>query len=124
MPLIEVAIRGTAIPRNDKVSANHLKVAASTGTRGGHPEDRAYWRYRILQTGNQFVLCSVLHTWRSENGKSTRLYQMIGNAMHVGAHGAVVGRNVWHHENPALMVKALMKTVYENADIDNLTRRT
>jgi DhnA family fructose-bisphosphate aldolase class Ia len=44
--------------------------------------------------------------------------QMTADAMKAGAAGLSIGRNVFQHENPTAMVKALSAIVHRDASID------
>ena len=44
--------------------------------------------------------------------------QMVQNSVKAGGAGLSIGRNVFQHENPTLMVKALSAIVHDNASID------
>ncbi len=44
--------------------------------------------------------------------------QMVYNAIQAGGAGVSIGRNVFQHENPTLMVKALNAIVHENATVE------
>ncbi|AGK60982.1 2-amino-3,7-dideoxy-D-threo-hept-6-ulosonate synthase [Archaeoglobus sulfaticallidus PM70-1] len=44
--------------------------------------------------------------------------QEIKEAMIAGASGVAVGRNVFQHSNPKMMVKALKMIIHENADVE------
>jgi fructose-bisphosphate aldolase/2-amino-3,7-dideoxy-D-threo-hept-6-ulosonate synthase len=44
--------------------------------------------------------------------------QMVQNSLKAGGAGLSIGRNVFQHENPTLMVKALSAIVHKNASVD------
>ena len=46
------------------------------------------------------------------------LLEMAKGAIEAGAKGVTFGRNVFQHENPSLILKALGKIVYERKDVD------
>ncbi len=43
--------------------------------------------------------------------------QMVRDAMDAGAKGLVFGRNIWQHENPAAILKAMRAIVHEGATV-------
>lgn len=54
--------------------------------------------------------------------------QSVKDAMDAGAKGVVMGRNVWQHEDPAGMTRALAKIIHDDASVDEaeaeVTERT
>lgn len=40
------------------------------------------------------------------------------NCMDAGGHGCAVGRNLWQYKNPPAMLKAIMKLVHEDLDVE------
>lgn len=51
-------------------------------------------------------------------GNERQLLEMVKGAIEAGAVGVTFGRNIFQHENPEKIVKAIGKIVYENADIE------
>lgn len=49
--------------------------------------------------------------------------KQVEEAVSAGAHGAVVGRNVWQHPNPLKAVKALAAVVHEGVSAEEAARR-
>ena len=45
--------------------------------------------------------------------------KMMKESMEAGAIGAAIGRNVWQHENPEKMTRALARIVHENASVED-----
>ncbi|MEM9280298.1 MAG: hypothetical protein AAGA96_00590 [Verrucomicrobiota bacterium] len=52
-------------------------------------------------------------------GDDLALLTMVKNAMDAGAAGIAIGRNVWQHENPGGIARALQKTVHEGWSVEN-----
>jgi DhnA family fructose-bisphosphate aldolase class Ia len=48
--------------------------------------------------------------------------QMVHNSLDSGCAGLSIGRNVFQHKNPTLMVKALVAIVHENATVGQATK--
>ena len=46
------------------------------------------------------------------------LFSMVKSAMDAGAAGAVIGRNIWGHQNPRALVEALNQIIHGNISID------
>jgi fructose-bisphosphate aldolase/2-amino-3,7-dideoxy-D-threo-hept-6-ulosonate synthase len=46
------------------------------------------------------------------------ILQMVHDSMKAGGAGLSIGRNVFQHENPTLMVKALVAIVHDNASVE------
>ncbi|MEM2514540.1 MAG: fructose-bisphosphate aldolase [Candidatus Bathyarchaeia archaeon] len=44
--------------------------------------------------------------------------EMAKNAIDAGGAGVAFGRNIWQHENPTAMVKAIRKIIHENATVE------
>lgn len=44
---------------------------------------------------------------------------MVRSAVDVGVNGVMFGRNIWQHEDPASMIRALKAVVHEDASIDS-----
>ncbi|MGK0189989.1 MAG: DhnA family fructose-bisphosphate aldolase class Ia [Verrucomicrobiales bacterium] len=47
------------------------------------------------------------------------ILRMVADAISAGAAGVAIGRNVWQHENPVRMAKALHAIVHENASAES-----
>lgn len=47
-----------------------------------------------------------------------QVLSVVKGAMEAGAAGIAFGRNIWQHENPKALVKALSKIIHENASIE------
>jgi class I fructose-bisphosphate aldolase/fructose-bisphosphate aldolase/2-amino-3,7-dideoxy-D-threo-hept-6-ulosonate synthase len=47
-----------------------------------------------------------------------QLFQMVKGVMDAGALGVAFGRNVWGHENPANIIKALKAIIHENTSVN------
>ena len=47
---------------------------------------------------------------------------VVKGAIEAGASGTSIGRNVFQHQNPTKIVKALAMIVHENADVDEALR--
>jgi len=47
-----------------------------------------------------------------------QILQMVHDSMNAGCAGLSIGRNVFQHKNPTLMVKALVAIVHENASVE------
>jgi DhnA family fructose-bisphosphate aldolase class Ia len=45
------------------------------------------------------------------------ILEMVKGAMDVGASGTSIGRNVFQHQNPTKIVRALCMLVHENATV-------
>lgn len=52
-------------------------------------------------------------------GDDRALLSMVKSAIDAGAVGVAVGRNVWQHETPAKIAKALYAIVHEDASVDS-----
>jgi len=50
--------------------------------------------------------------------------QMVKDAIEVGAAGIVFGRNIWQHENPAAMVRALAAVIHEGATVEEAMKKS
>jgi DhnA family fructose-bisphosphate aldolase class Ia len=46
------------------------------------------------------------------------LLENIANALDAGASGVAVGRNVWHHPQPARMTRAVVSIVHDGSSVD------
>jgi class I fructose-bisphosphate aldolase len=44
--------------------------------------------------------------------------KMVRSAVDVGANGVMFGRNIWQHDDPASMIRALKAIVHEDASVD------
>jgi DhnA family fructose-bisphosphate aldolase class Ia len=53
-----------------------------------------------------------------EKMKTADALAMVKAAMDEGARGVAMGRNVWEHENPEGMVRALVQIIHKGADVD------
>jgi putative autoinducer-2 (AI-2) aldolase len=47
----------------------------------------------------------------------TEVFEFVYDGMQNGAIGINLGRNVWKHEHPVAMAKALRSIIHENADV-------
>jgi DhnA family fructose-bisphosphate aldolase class Ia len=121
MPLIvEVTAWGSKIPEDEKLDVKYLQPMARQAAELGadllkipYPEDMESFR-KILRTCP--VPCTVLGGPKTE--KVRDFLQSIKDAVDAGAAGATVGRNVWAHENPVGMVRALRMIIHENSSVD------
>ncbi len=52
-----------------------------------------------------------------------QVFRMIREALDVGAAGVAVGRNVFGHDSPVAMMRAICALVHENASIQDAVRR-
>ena len=52
----------------------------------------------------------------------TSLFVCIEDALSVGAAGVAIGRNVWNHEDPEAVVRALIELVHEDAKAEEAVR--
>ena len=52
----------------------------------------------------------------------TSLFACIEDALSVGAAGVAIGRNVWNHEDPEAVVRALVELVHGNAKAEEAVR--
>jgi fructose-bisphosphate aldolase/2-amino-3,7-dideoxy-D-threo-hept-6-ulosonate synthase len=48
----------------------------------------------------------------------TELLQMISDAIATGARGVAIGRNVFQHDKPTHIVRAITRIVHENASVE------
>jgi DhnA family fructose-bisphosphate aldolase class Ia len=46
-----------------------------------------------------------------------QLFEMVRGVMDSGALGVAFGRNVWGHENPAGIIKAIKAIIHENKSV-------
>jgi fructose-bisphosphate aldolase/2-amino-3,7-dideoxy-D-threo-hept-6-ulosonate synthase len=51
-----------------------------------------------------------------------QVLSVVKGAIEAGAAGIAFGRNIWQHENPTALVKALSKIIHENATIEEASR--
>jgi fructose-bisphosphate aldolase, class I len=53
---------------------------------------------------------------QSDNDRT--ILQSVKDAMDAGARGAVIGRNIWQHANPAGMTRALSRIIHEDTEVN------
>src|SRR5690606_1730559 len=53
---------------------------------------------------------------RSDSTRAT--LESIKDAMTAGARGAVIGRNIWQHPNPAGMTRAISRIIHEDITVE------
>lgn len=91
-----------------------VRAAAELGAdvvKTAYPGDREAFR-RI--TGSCFVPVIVLGG--AAAGDDASILQMTADAVSAGAAGIAIGRNVWQHPQPALMLRRLHAIVHEDAN--------
>jgi len=49
-----------------------------------------------------------------------QVLEVVRDALDAGAIGIAFGRNVWRHENPVAMVRALRRIIHEDASVDDV----
>jgi len=121
MPLmVEVAAWGSRIAEEEKLDVKYLQPMARQAAELGadllkipYPKDIDSFK-KVLSTCP--VPCAVLGGPKTENVEG--FLQSIKDAVEAGAVGAVIGRNIWGHEDPTGMVRALMRIVHENAPVN------
>jgi len=126
MPLIvEVTAWGSRIPEDEKLDVKYLQPMARQAAELGadllkipYPQDMDSFR-KILRTCP--VPCTVLGGPKTENAKD--FLQSMKDAVDSGAAGATVGRNIWAHENPAGMLRALKMIIHEDASVNVALRQ-
>jgi len=82
-----------------------------------YPRDRA-WFSRI--TRNSPVPILVLGGPKMDT--SREVLGMVQDALEDGARGVIFGRNIWQHESPEKMVKAIKTIVHEGASAETALR--
>jgi len=117
--IVEVTAWGSRIPEEERLDVKYLQPMARQAAELGadllkipYPKDMGSFR-KILITCS--VPCIVLGGSKTENVKG--FLQSIKDAIDAGAAGAAVGRNIWGHENPAGIVRALRMIIHENASV-------
>jgi len=50
------------------------------------------------------------------------LLTVVKEAVDAGATGGTIGRNIWQHEDPERMVKALISIIHENKDVEDVLK--
>lgn len=50
---------------------------------------------------------------------TAEVFEMVRGAMNVGARGVIFGRNIWQHEKPSGMIKAIKMIVHEGSSVES-----
>lgn len=97
-----------------------IKQAARIGAElGGDIVKTAYVgpssRYREVVKAS-FIPITVMGGPKMESVKEVLI--MLKEAVEAGASGGTIGRNIWQHENPEKVVKALTSILHEGKDVE------
>ncbi len=111
--------RGPFVP-ND-IHTDILAYAARTALELG--ADFVKLKYNFDPDGYKWVVrcagkCHVL-TSGGEKMEIHKLLEQVQQVRDAGATGLAIGRNVWQHENPLLVTKAIKDILFENKNIDH-----
>lgn len=114
--------RGKAV--KDELSTDMLAYAARTGLELGadilkmkYNNDIDAFRWVTKCAGNAKLMVA------GGSKKDERdLLQKTHEIMQTGAVGMAIGRNVWQHDNPMAVTRALKKVIFENSDVDSAMR--
>lgn len=104
----------------DLHTAEHIRLAARIGVELGAD----FIKTEFTGSGETFRTVvdncyqPILILGGSKLDDERALFSMVKSAMDAGGAGAVIGRNIWGHQNPRGLVEALSQIIHGNASID------
>lgn len=104
-----------------EITAEDVTFAARVGAELGADMIKTFYvgppdAYRTV-TANCFVPVVVLGGEKSADDRT--VLGAVAGALDAGANGVAIGRNVWQHENPAGITRALVALVHGGATVDS-----
>jgi fructose-bisphosphate aldolase, class I len=66
----------------------------------------------------QHCYCPVLVLGGERAADGRRLFTAVRDALEAGARGVVIGRNVWAHPRPGLVIRALVQLIHQGASVE------
>jgi len=119
----EMPLLAMMYPRGEKVDSEHnvkwVKLAARIGAELGADIIKTNYTGDIDSFREVIEGCPipVIIAGGPKMGNDREVLEMAWGAMNVGAKGVSIGRNVFQHENPTKMVRALSKIVHEGKTV-------
>jgi putative autoinducer-2 (AI-2) aldolase len=115
MPVMAVTAVGREIEKRD---ARYLSLAARICAEHGARVVKTYW----CEDGFDKVVLGcpvpVVIAGGPKCDTEREVFHFVWDGIQKGAIGVNLGRNVWQHEHPVAMIKALVAVVHGNASVD------
>lgn len=99
----------------------HVKWAARIGAELGADIVKTYYTGSKETFSEVIESCPipVLLSGGDKTSDPKEFLSTLKTCMDCGGHGVAVGRNVWQSENPAAVLRAVMKIVHENCNVED-----
>lgn len=121
LPVLMLAYpRGPTI--KDRTDPEIVRYASRAGAELGADMIKTHYT-GSKETFQEVIKATPVPVLMSGGAKAERpedFLKIVKIVMEAGAAGVVVGRNIFQSKNPQGMVKAIMKIVHENADVENV----
>lgn len=115
-------------PRGEKIDSEHnpkwVKMVARIGAELGADIVKTNYTGDVESFREVVEGCPVpvVIAGGPKMGSDREVLEMVFGAMKAGAKGISIGRNVFQHENPTKMVRALAKIVHEGKSVEEAMR--
>jgi len=115
-------------PRGEKIDSEHnvkwVKMAARIGAELGADIIKTNYTGDVESFREVVEGCPVpvVIAGGPKMGSDKELLEMVSGAMKAGAKGISIGRNVFQHKNPDMMVKALAKIVHQGKSVEEVMK--
>jgi DhnA family fructose-bisphosphate aldolase class Ia len=104
----------------DNTNAEAVGIASRIGAEYGADFVKTEFRGQIQDFRKVTEMCQipVLVTGGEKMKTTQEVLQITSGIMSAGAKGVVYGRNIWQHEDPEAMIRALAKIIHEGSSVD------
>lgn len=108
--------KGSNVVRDFEIMKLIVRMASEIGAdliKADYPETRSQFEELV-----SIASAPILVRGGPKMDSDREMLQMVKDATDCGAAGLVFGRNVWQHESPAAILKALTAIVHEGASVE------
>lgn len=124
MPLMVEALPGLGERVPDPMDSHAMAAACRLAFEHGADYVKTYYTGSV--EGFKQVIANtpvpVLVAGGTKMDTELETLQVVADCMEAGAHGVVFGRNIWQHQNPYGMVRALNRIIHEGASAGDAAR--
>jgi putative autoinducer-2 (AI-2) aldolase len=114
IPAMAVTAVGKELEKRD---ARYLALCCRIAAELGAKVVKTYWCENFERVVNGCPV-PVVMAGGPKCETEREVFEFVYDGMQKGAAGLNLGRNVWQHEHPVAMIRALRAIVHENASVD------